>query len=640
MSGIVAVFRRDGAPVDREVFTTMMESLRHRGVDGADQVVTGALALGHQHFWTTPEEVEERQPLETKDRQVRLVFDGRLDNREELLDMLRPAVESPSDAALVACAYQRWGERCAGHFRGPFAFVLWDGRRQRVVCARDALGERRLFYYLDARWFAVASEVLALRAHPAIPTGIDENSLARYFAVQAPIPEATYYSAIRELRPAYHLVVDRGTSAMDRYWRFDPTQKIRYRSDDEYAEHFRSLLGTSVDRCFRSTTLPAILMSGGLDSTSIAALAATRTRGRTRTISWVFDELQEIDERRYMDPVVNAFGLEAKRFPADDLWPLNSGSPGGWDANGPLRNPYQELLGRSYREARSAGSRVVVPGWLGDELYNGAQMWLADFMSEGRLIDAGRELGLHLRRHGLRGGFASAPLLHLLSRGLSAAPGWRVLRNRRRQRGFSWLTDHARALIATDGNADRRPSSALETRARAVLEGRHVFFLGPELDHAHRCGVELRFPYWDRDLVEFMLRIPAHQLYRGARYKHVQRNAMRGLLPEIVRLRPKGSFLAPLFERGMVHHRRWLTKTIVEPPEAAWRRFVHPESVAGALQPDSKPPGIERVIFWQCVAFEHWGRLNSPSADHQAAANVSSVFGAGEPIERPHTSAA
>jgi len=640
MSGIVAVFRRDGALVDHEVFATMMDSLRHRGVDGADQVVTGALALGHQHFWTTPEEVGERQPLEFADRQVRLVFDGRLNNRDELLAMLRPVVESPSDAALVACAYQTWGESCAGHLRGPFAFVLWDGRRQRLVCARDALGERRLYYFLDARWFVVASEVLALRAHPSVPSGVDECSLARYFAVQAPNPGSTYYSAIRELQPAHRLVVDRDTSAIDRYWNFDPTEKIRYRSDDEYAEHFRSLLGTSVDRCFRSTTPPAILMSGGLDSTSIAALAATRIRGRTRTISWVFDELKEIDERRYMNPVVAAFGLEANRFLADDLWPLKSGSPNGWNANGPLRNPYMELLGRSYQEARGAGSRVVVPGWLGDELYNGAQMWLADFVGEGRLIDAGKELGIHLRRHGLCGDFSTAPLRHLLSRGLSVAPGWRVLRSRRRQRGFSWLTDHARALIETEGGADRRPSSAMETRARAVLEGRHVFFLGPELDQAHRSGVELRLPYWDRDLVEFMLRIPAHQLYRGGRYKHVQRNAMRGLLPEIVRQRPKGSFLAPLFERGMAHHRRWLTKTMLEPPEAAWRRFVHPAWVAGALQPNSQRSGIEQVIFWQCVAFEHMAKLNIPSADQQAAVSDGFVSGAGEPIERPRTSAA
>jgi hypothetical protein len=125
-------------------------------------------------------------------------------------------------------------------------------------------------------------------------------------------------------------------------------------------------------------------------------------------------------------------------------------------------------------------------------------------------------------------------------------------------------------------------------------------------------------PYWDRDLVEFLLQIPTHQLYRGARFKHVQRNAVRGLLPESVRLRTKGSLLMPLFERGLLQRERSLTRMLLEAPDAAWRQFIRPDWVDRAMRRDSGHSGLELVIIWQCVASELWLRqkdhLSGPPA--------------------------
>ncbi len=296
MSGFGLIFNRHREPVDPTVAERLLGALHHRGPDGCDMYHGPSLSMGHQHFWTTPEEFGERQPL-TASPGLHLVFNGRLDNRQELLHALGHSSaqgQTLSDARVILLAYQRWAEHCFAHLLGPFALALYDAGRRRVVCARDPLGDRTLFYYLTAKYLIIASEEQAILTHPAVSATLYSPRLAAYFACQAPADGTTFFAGVHELLPAHAMVIGANTSRTWRYWDVDPSASIRYRSEAEYADHFRSLLEQSVACRLRSAATPAVMMSGGPDSTSIAAIAS-RQLGRQSptqrlpTLSVVFD---------------------------------------------------------------------------------------------------------------------------------------------------------------------------------------------------------------------------------------------------------------------------------------------------------------------------------------------------------------
>ena len=329
-------------------------------------------------------------------------------------------------------------------------------------------------------------------------------------------------------------------------------------------------------------------MSGGLDSTAVAALAAQTSP--VRAVSWVFDELHECDEREDIDRVVRKAGLTADQFTADGLWPLSAGPGAGWNGDGPVRNPFWELLDEGYRVARRGGGRVVLNGWFGDELYNGAGRWLADLAAERRLVEAARGVWAHARTAGWR------RCVHPVRVAMGITTGRRM----RAVPAPPWMAPEAAAMLQREGGGGR---------AAAVLGGRPVAFLDHELAHAHLAGVELRMPFWNRKLVEFMLAIPAHQLYRRGRYKHIQRGAMDGILPEEI-FRPRRKvLLTPLYRYGVLQREREWISRVLSLPDARWRRFVREDWMRGVVERLPHIQDQESVVFWQCVALELWPRL-------------------------------
>jgi asparagine synthase (glutamine-hydrolysing) len=617
MSGFVLIYNRDGAPADPELLTGMMGRLAHRGPDGSDVRLHGPVALGHQHFWTTPEEVGERQPLTDGGGQLDLVFDGRLDNRDELIAALRLGVATgrqTSDAAIVLAGYQEWGEQCVEHLLGPFAVAIYDSLTQRVVCARDALGDRTLFYYLDSRQLIVGSEEQAVLAHPAVSGRLNETTVALYFAVESPADGATFFRDIRELVPAHLMVVEAERERKRRYWEPDPKLRIQYRTDEEYANHYRALLEEAVRCRLRCPSPPAVMMSGGLDSTSVAALAARElaangARDRLRAISYVFDELKECDERPYMDALLAMYDIEPLRLLGDEAWPLRAPASLPQSRNGPDRNAYRRLLQSTYELAHSSGSTVLLTGGFGDHAYTGTEDWLADLVGGWRLGEAGRQLVYLARRFGLRATLTSRGVRRLGRRVLDHIPYGSKLRPRWQPSRPPWLTVHAADHItAADawtpvGLAGRRP-----TQVQRVMGPTAAYGARASCHYASLEGVELRYPHRDRRAVEFMLAVPAHQLYSHGRYKHVLRNAMLDILPEVIRHRDRPTSLMPLYALGLVE-REWLTvRACLSGPDATWQKYVRPEWLWSVL-PDqiaAQRDGVGAVVPWCCLAYELW----------------------------------
>jgi asparagine synthase (glutamine-hydrolysing) len=645
MSAFAAIFRLDEGPVPRPLFERLLAALDHRGHDGRNIVWHGprsedsrsdvsrsdvsrpdvsrpgvprsddsagrfSAALGCQHFWTTPEDRGETQPIAEPESGVELLFDGRLDNRAELEAALVPppgAGDAISDGRLALLAFRRWGRRCFERLLGPFAMVVYEPQRRRVVCARDALGDRTLYYHLAPDQLLIASEVDPLLRHPAVGAGLDEVSLARFLAVLAPLPGATFFTGVREVPPGHFLALEDGRRHLERYWSPEDAPAVRYRRDGDYVEHFRALLTDSVRCRLRSPSPPAVLMSGGLDSTSVAALAASELERaapgqRLRSISWVFDELEAADERPFIDPMAERFRLDERRIPGDGEWPLRDLDSWPVPADAPWQPPYCRLQHRAYAAAREAGTTALLTGEFGDHLYDGEVFWLRDLAAEGRWAESWR---------GIRSELGKRPLPALARQGLPRSAVARLLGWPGRPRAAPrWLTPDARRRVvpAAGRTAPRRgswtPNSLDPLAAHAV---------SLEVARAGRSGVDVRRPYRDRRLVELMLSIPAHLVYRPEAperpaNKWILRRAMAGILPEEVRRRRHVSTLLPLARRGLVEREAETVARLLGSPQAVWRRYVRADWL-GTSFPRRLAAGVdgaESLVPWQCLCIELW----------------------------------
>ncbi len=280
MSAIAGVCHVDGGRPDPALLARMLERLSHRGPDGEGHRATGPTALGHRLNATTPESLAEKQPVTDEAHERWLVWDGRLDNRAELLDALGPGTAhgAGTDPELALAAYRRWGSAGFGRLVGDFATALWDGAARRLVCARDALGVRPLYYHWDGRRLLFGSEVKALFADPGVPRRPDEAVIADVLLGAFRNVGATFFESIRQVPPAHLLLLDETGPRLERYWDVDPAREVRYARDQDYLDEFRALFAEAVRCRLRSAAPVALMLSGGIDSTLVAAAAETLRR--------------------------------------------------------------------------------------------------------------------------------------------------------------------------------------------------------------------------------------------------------------------------------------------------------------------------------------------------------------------------
>lgn len=608
MSGIIALTADGSAGSAERVVSAMIDRLRHRGPDGVDVASEPGIALAHLHFWTTPEEVGERQPVSDPESGHVLVFDGRIDNRGDLETALGEPGPAVSDARLLLRAYQRWGRSCFEKLLGPYAVLIWDSRVRTLVAARDPMGDRTLFYASIPGGVAFASEEYALLAHPAVSPDLDEETLARYFAIEAPRAGATFFRAIRELPAGFLLHGSGGDVKLEPFFTPNPPDTIRYRRDEEYAEHLASVLGDAVESRLRSTTQVGVSLSGGMDSPSVAALAAERlarqgTSQRLASFSWVFDELPECDERRWIEPLVAHLGLDATYVVGDSYWPLRD--PLTWPLNPstPLSNPYRTLKQALYAAAAKRGVRTLLTGVFSDRLFVGREFWLVSCLQSGRWREAFRYLAHLVASPETRPVWRDPAIRALI---LELAPFLR--------RGFpaksrpAWLTPAAWDLVVgREPGLTRLPQGARERRTAQVFD-QHSRLSPSETFFTSMIPIEVRDPFRDLRVVRLMLAFPPDQLKRGAERKLVLRNAMRSRLPCEVIDRSDLTPLDPFYRKKLFGREAATLPRLLRAPEALWRGYVEEEWLLGkspeAFQ--AMPDGRALLVPFFAAAVQLW----------------------------------
>ncbi|HEX4290486.1 MAG TPA: asparagine synthase-related protein [Trebonia sp.] len=276
MSAIFGLIsHQGGGPPDRAL-RQMRSALAAHGGDGSSTWTGDGRGLGLELKRVTPEDLAERQPLISRDGQRVLVSDGRIDNRRELAAELGLAWESLQvpDSAFILAAYERWGEDCAARLVGSFSFAIWDEHCQRLLLARSPFGAKTVFYHAAAEFVAFATMPKALFSLAGVPRRLNLQGIADLLILVPPEPGASLYEGISALEPGHLLTADRRGCRVRRFWAPELRRELRLSSDQEYVDAFTELFDRVVADQLRSLSPVGLLLSAGLDSTSVAATAA------------------------------------------------------------------------------------------------------------------------------------------------------------------------------------------------------------------------------------------------------------------------------------------------------------------------------------------------------------------------------
>ena len=609
MSGLAAIFQRDGRPVDPAAAWAMLGAIPYRGPDGASVAGRGEVVLGHASLATTPEDQAARQPLVSPRTGNTVIADVRLDNRDELIAQLPgPVAASVSDAELILHAYDSWGLEALPRLLGDFAFIIWDQRSRRLVCARDTSGQRSLVYHLDAQQFTAGSEIHQLLQLESVPLQPDDERI-REFLVPINVfrnekdVSATFYAGISSVPAGHALVVERKTHRLWRYWELGPVPEVRYRRAEAYAEHYRDLLFRVVRPRLRGAGPIGALLSGGLDSASVVSVAhdlmrsGQAPRREFATFSHVFNGL-DCDERPFIRDLQREYGFTAHFLPAEEAATWLQLEPRGFQES---PNAILHLHQAAYAAATRAGIRVLLTGTLGDNCVGGSPLVFDALLRRGRLPEVVRRLRSYQRTssESLATTIAlhcAAPLLPLaVQRRLMTAYLRRSYRRARAHLLPSWIPEPLHQELS-----QRHLDAVLaEERARRFANPTRHFEFGllyPPEKAWQPVGwpLELWQPFADRRLHAFMLAVPpeekfappAHSDEYYAASKSLVRRAMRGIVPDSILDRTSKTVFASVFEADL--RRRWSTYVAAfgpgAQPQVAARGYVDQQRFWKRLQ--------------------------------------------------------
>jgi asparagine synthase (glutamine-hydrolysing) len=550
MSAIGGIINFSGQLVDDELLIELGESLESYGPDGGFDVREGSVGMVHRAFHTNLESRSEKQPLVQADG-LMLSWDGRLDNREELIALLRCELRDDlSDSSIVAAAYKKWGIDFLGRIIGDFALSIWDRNSQTLFLARDPVGARLLYYHTNAERLVWSSRLESLLRLPGMDLKINDEYVAGYLAL-SPAQGLTPYKNIHAVPPAHVVSARCGNVSLLRFWGLDPTKEIRYRTDQEYEEHFLHLFSESIRSRLRVDGEVWSDLSGGLDSSSIVCVADEVMKRESvqarslETVSAVFDESSTSDERRFIRFVEEKRGRLGHHF-TESQHPLLTECR--FENLRSIPNPIElwwEYHRAVRKEMRRRGTRVLLSGVGGDELLTASpdpSPELADLLVQFKFGDLHQRLqtwSLALKRP-----YLDVVLNHCLIPALPRRV--RGLCKRRKQaKRFSLLQPkfvrrfglHDRLLGPKDTFGFRLPSS--RSQAAGFLSVVDVIAPGHLLAWE---PIEMSYPFTHRPLVEFLQAIPATQWIRPNETRSLMRRALRPYLPsEIAKRKGKGN---------------------------------------------------------------------------------------------------
>ena len=633
MCGIVAVLRRSGAaPVDPHLLRLQTDTLRHRGPDDGDVWVdpSGRVGLGHRRLSIIDLSPAGRQPMPNEDGTLWLSFNGEIYNFQRLREELAAkghVFRSATDSEVVLHGYEEWGVSCLDRLEGMWAFVLWDGTRNRLFAARDRLGLKPLVYSWDQTQLVCASEVKAILADPAVSRDLDPQAIHHYLSfMNVPAP-LTIWQNLRKLPPGHLLLADAESLKVERYWRLPTRAVATNRSLRDLLDELEEKLQQAVRARLIADVPVGVFLSGGLDSSLIAALAqnARSQDDPLHTFSLAFEGLGAFDETIWAKRVADHIGSHHRTF----------------DAETRIAEVLPELVSRFDEPfavssavgvhvlARQAGKsvKVVLTGDGGDEVFAG-------YAWRHTLLDAQAD---RLDRLPLQPFRRGAGISALNLQPVRWKDGWstavqrwarlirlngEALRLRRYLNAHYTFNEAEKQALYTAAWSEQQTWASSDTVLLPHLRpeaDRLNGWLGLDLhtslpDHmlvkvdqaTMTCGLEARVPLLDPAVVSFARSLPRWLRAQGLQGKIALKRLAERYLPQSAVYRPKHGFNIPM-ERWLVGGLSELAQSVLHPDRLQAEGIFRPETVTALLTRLKEHPGpaLANQVY-SLLVFELW----------------------------------
>ena len=621
--GIIQHYREQSA--DKRAARAMAAALAHRGPDDEGFFFRGPVAIGMRRL-AIIDVPGGQQPITNEDGSIHVVFNGEIYNFDALREDLEGRghqFKTRSDTEVIVHLYEEVGDALVDHLNGMFAFALWDERQERLLIARDRMGEKPLYYSLLADGSIVfASELKSLLQHPGIERRIDLRALRKYLSYEFVPSPHSIVAGVKKLPPAHRLIWTRRGHQVERYWALNYTgPKLRIGEKDA-AEEVRVRLAEAVRLRLVSEVPLGVLLSGGVDSSSVAALASDVAGDRLKTFSIAFRD-PSFDESSYARAVAAQLGSDhhEHQFSEREMLDLVPELPNLLDeplGDGSLLPTY--LLSRFTREHVT----VALGGDGGDELFAGYPTYIAHRLAgvyrllpemvRARLIEPGvarlpvslDNLSFDFRaKRFVRGALLPAGSRHTLWMGsydsaaqhelltpdvLAAAPDEEV---------YDEIHEFDQALPA-------KGESLIERMMR--LDATHYLSecVLVKVDRASMASsLEVRAPFLDHTFIEFLAKLPPGFKLRRLTTKYILKRAMRERLPRRITERSKKGFGMPI-ARWLKGELRELAREALSPARLKARGLFNPAYAQRLLDEHERGLADHRKLLWTLLMFELW----------------------------------
>jgi asparagine synthase (glutamine-hydrolysing) len=561
VSGIFGILNLDGRPVAPSWLQAMHERMAYWGPDGSLIWQEGAIGLGYLQLFNTPESHGESLPRQDPASGVVLTAHARIDNRDDLIADAELGIALSSqpqlaitDSELLLRAYLRWGEQCVHHLIGDWAFAAWNPAGRKFFLARDHHGISVIYYHRHSRFIAFASSIKGLLAIPDIPQRPNLFRIAQVLASWPGDGVQTAYEEILRLPAAHALTVTADRVETYRYWNPENGKAVRLDSDGEYVEAFLEIYRKAVRCRLRSDRPVGAMLSSGLDSGSVCALAARELEARGKCLPVftsipIYNTAGTISPGRYGDesPFVEANrqfigNLQVNYIRAETISPLS-----GMERSLNLHDDPGHAAGNAYwitallQTAQQQGLGVLLTGQMGNSTISWVG-WVENLLP---LILKGRWRTFWSKTKGLEPSLWKVVKRHLV-RPIALPLRDRIQRYRYLAREpwteysainlkFAQSLDLTRRMYASGHDPFfKSPSDPVQTRLKLIQAGAGIGSSWAENGAGY--DLEVRDPTMDKRLMEFCLAIPIEQYRRNGQDRWLIRRAMEGLLPDQVRL--------------------------------------------------------------------------------------------------------
>ena len=630
MCGIAGFIDASAASSGDKTLRRMTDRISHRGPDDVGVLAQAPVYLGHRRLSIIDLSALGHQPMPNEDSSAHIVFNGEIFNHAAVRPELERAghrYRSRTDTETILHAWEEYGDDCVDRFRGMFAFAIWDHTKHRLFCARDRLGIKPFYYWLNGAVFAFASEIKALLEHPAISASLNEKLVSEYLSFGYSGGEETLFAGIRQLMPGHTLTVDIASGkpviSIHQYWDVPaPHAKVAAAFGDEGAwiQELRRRLEENIEMRLMSDVPLGMFLSGGVDSSAIAAMMKRMVSGPVQTFAVGYAE-ERYSELGYARQVAERIGTEHHevKIGMDDFF--NALPRLVWHEDEPIAWPSSvSLFFVSQLAAKHV--KVVLTGEGSDELFAGYSRYGFMSRNHGRM-DAYRMVPAPIR-NAIRSMLETSPLLRAdlrrkaLHTVLGRDPEIRSLYldnffcafdQREREAVVRTAAPQTDACAEALGYMDRAPGKSLLSKMLYADQKTYLVELLMKQDRmSMACSIESRVPLLDHTLVEFSASIPDSLKLRGTEGKYIFKKAVEDLLPHDIVYRTKMGFPTPL--------RDWLRDERARPIFDALKDksglladVVDRASLDRLIQQhqSGKEDGTDRL--WRLLNLQLWGEM-------------------------------